>query len=184
MAVRLDLSEGYKPCVKKVECHDFGTLPLPPVMKLSCPGNAGLDEAGERGCRGGCDIFIQDAAGQSSRCTDHSEADGHRCLATWPQQGRASSLSGLSVPMNWTFSVFKTSHLFYQQQGLDLKAVSTSATSGWTVCEDNTEHCYASLCFYLVDSVWTCVRNELCCEVEIARHTKGFGLYRRKSLGL
>ncbi len=58
---------------------------------------AGLDEAGERGCRGGCHVLIQDTARQSARRADHPEADGHCCLAAGPQQGRAGPLSGLSM---------------------------------------------------------------------------------------
>ena len=58
--------------------------------------SAGLDQAGKRGCRGRCDLLIQDAAGQPARCADYTEADGHCCLAARSQQNRAGPLSGQS----------------------------------------------------------------------------------------
>ena len=50
------------------------------------PGRpAGLDQAGEHGCRGCGHLLVQDPAGRAARREDHSEADGHRRLAAGRQ---------------------------------------------------------------------------------------------------
>lgn len=61
-----------------------------------CMLDAGLDQAGERGRAGPGRNHVPDWIGAraAARCAEHPEADGHRCLAAWPQPHTTSTLGG------------------------------------------------------------------------------------------